>query len=127
MTLAQIITLHRAFGELSAVSAKLSAKAKWNLAMNLKRAADVAEAFEGHRVAIFRTHAPECVTELKPGDTGWDGYKADVEALLAVESETTLLRFQFSDLVRDDLEIDSRLLLALEPLMDGVPDDSSPA
>lgn len=121
MTVSEIIQLNNAFASLNGVSGKLSAKAKWNLAMNLKRCAEVAKTFEEQRVAVFKKFASEGANELKVTDEGFPGYKKEIEEMLAVESDTKLLRFDFSDIVKDDLEVPSDVIAALEPILDGIP------
>jgi len=121
MTIADTLNLLSAFVALNEQSKRLNAKSKWNLAMNLTRCREVAKAFEEQRLEIFRRHA-EGSTEIKPEDTEFEAYKAEVEALLKVDTDAKILHFEFADIVRDDLEISSELIAQLESVLEGKPE-----
>lgn len=122
MTIQQILNLAPALRALNEQSKNLSAKAKWNLAVNLKRASEVAADFEKQRLEIFAATAPAGANEIKPTDSGWGEYIKKCDELLAVETDVKILRFQFDEIVRDDLQITSDLIAQLAPLLDGVPE-----
>lgn len=122
ITIGNILELIPAFNALNEQSKFLSAKAKWNLALNIKRCGEVARSFEEQRIECFKKHAPIGAQKIQPSDSGWDGYQKEVGELLKVETDTKILRFAFDEIVRDDLQISSDLIAQLEPLLDGKPE-----
>ena len=122
MTISTIIGLIPVFNELNKVSQFLSAKAKWSLAINIKRSSEIGVEWEKQRSELFKKHAPVNATEIKPSDEGYEKFIEECKSLLSVETDVKLLSFSFLDIVRDDLEITSDLIIKLEPLLVDTPE-----
>ena len=98
----------------------LPAKLRWNLARNIKTCAEVAKDFEAQRIAIVKRLAPES-GEIAAGTPEHETAVKEIQELLDVESQVTLLKFQAADLVRDDIAVPASLLAALDELIEGEP------
>lgn len=119
MTISQIINLSKPLSDLSGFS-DLSAKVRWNLARNLRSVAEVAKDFEAQRVAIVKRLAGDKET-IELGTPEHEVAVKEIQELLDVETEVKLLKFQASDILRDDVPVPATLLAALDELIEGEP------
>lgn len=98
----------------------LPAKLRWNLSRNIKTCDEVARDFDAQRVAIVKRIAPGAA-EISKDDPAYPVAVAQIQELLNVESQVTLLKFQAADLVRDDVPVSATLIAALDDLIEGEP------
>jgi len=120
MTISQIINLSKPLSDLSGFS-DLSAKVRWNLARNLRSVAEVAKDFEAQRTAIVKRIAFGKET-IEAGTPEHEVAVKEIQELLEVEAaDVKLLKFQASDILRDDVPVPATLLAALDELIEGEP------
>ena len=99
----------------------LPAKLRWNLARNIKTCAEVAKDFEAQRIAIVKRLAPES-GEIAAGTPEHETAVKEIQELLDVEAaDVKLLKFQASDILRDDVPVPATLIAALDELIEGEP------
>lgn len=99
----------------------LPAKLRWNLARNLRSVAEVAKDFEAQRTAIVKRIAFGKET-IEAGTPEHEVAVKEIQELLEVEAaDVKLLKFQASDILRDDVPVPATLLAALDELIEGEP------
>lgn len=121
MKLKKVIDLHIALSSLDKFSGDFNAKTKWNLAKNLKKTEKEFSEFQEQRSSLFLKYS-KGKDEILPSSQEAETFKNEINSLLDVDVEITLLGFQFSDVVRDDIKIPSSLLVGIEDLLEGKPD-----
>lgn len=119
MTISTILNLISHLDKLDTFTG-LPAKLRWNLSRNLKTCNEVAKDFEAQRVATIKRLSPDTVV-IEAGSPLYPAAVQSIQELLDVESQVTLLKFQASDLVRDDIAVPASLIAALDQLIEGEP------
>ncbi len=119
MTISTILNIIPHLNKLDSFTG-LPAKLRWNLSRNLKTCNEVAKDFESQRVAIVKRLAPDA-ENIEPGTPEHASAVKEIQELLEVETDVKLLKFQASDLVRDDVPVPATLIAAIDELIEGEP------
>lgn len=120
MTINTILTLSAHLNKLDTFTG-LPAKLRWNLSRNIKTCAEVAKDFEAQRTAIVKRLAGDKET-IELGTPEHEVAVKEIQELLNVEAaDVKLLKFQASDILRDDVPVPATLLAALDELIEGEP------
>lgn len=119
MTISTILNLTQHLNKLDSFTG-LPAKLRWNLSRNIKTCAEVSKDFEAQRVAIVKRLA--CGKDvIEVGTPEHAAAVKEIQELREVETDVKLLKFQASDLVRDDVPVPATLITALDELIEGEP------